>query len=181
MDKFKRHLLFVRPDYILLFDDIQSQIDGLQWHLHTDGDLSLNGESAVTDAPRAAMLMRFAASCPLASKIGTYYEGAKRLTSNLTLMPEAGVKSLWIAALLIPFPKLAVNGVSSSLDKPSVESLALSDGVQFRVQGAWGEDTITVIQRREDIRLLVSGPGQNHITVIRRFLGRALVTFQIVI
>ena len=179
LDKFKRHLLFVRPDYLLLFDDIQSQMDGLQWHLHTDGDLSLNGESAVTDAPRAAMLMRFAASCPLASKIGTYYEGAKRLTSNLTLMPEAGVKSLWIAALLIPFPKLAVNGVSSSLDKPSVESIALSDGVQFCVQGAWGEDTITVIHGREGIESPESRPGQIHVNVIRRPHDRALVTFQI--
>ncbi len=137
LEVFKRHLLFVRPDYTVLLDDILSTESGLQWHLHSAGTFSMDGDNITVDAPKAGMIMRVAASCPLSSKIGSYYDGTKLLTSNLTLTPDDSVKSLWIAALMAPFTK-------SALDAPSVTYTPIADGAQFVVCGAWGNDVITI-------------------------------------
>jgi hypothetical protein len=151
LEVFKRHLLFARPDYIVLLDELVSREDGLQWHLHAAGDLTVDGALVTIDAPRAGMRMRFAASAPLQATTGAFYEGPTRLTSNLTLAPAENVRSLWIAAVLVPYAK----PVSSAV---ILESHALADGAQFRVGGAWGEDTITV----------TSAQSQSRIRVVRR-------------
>jgi hypothetical protein len=137
LDVFKRRLLFVRPDYFLVLDDIRSRESGVQWHLHSSGTLTLHGMRAHVDAPRAGMWVQLAGSCMLNTQSSAYYDGARLLTSNLTLTPSGDEPALWIAALLVPYPKGAASAA------PQVSAAPLPGGVQFTIQGAWGEDTLT--------------------------------------
>jgi hypothetical protein len=136
LDIFKRRILFVRPDYFLVLDDIRSRESGIQWHLHTAGTLTVEGSRIMVDAPRAGMWVQVAGSCPLITHTSAYYDGPRLLTSNVMLTPAGDERSLWIAALLVPFSKSAPG------NRPRVTYSLVPGGAQFGVQGAWGEDTL---------------------------------------
>ena len=166
LDVFKRHILFVRPDYFLVLDDIRSRESGVQWHLHSAGTLTADGQRIMVDTPRAGMWVQAAGSCPLAAQTSAYYDGAKLLTSNLTLSPTGDERSLWIAALLVPFSKYA------PASTPHVDCTPVASGVQFMVQGAWGEDTLNCRSAEHEL-------APSHIEVVRRFGQKRTETFEI--
>ena len=170
LDVFKRRILFVRPDYFLVLDDIRSRESGVQWHLHTAGTLAdtlaVNGGRILVDTPRAGMLVQVMGSHPLAAHTSAYYDGAKLLTSNVTLTPMGDERSLWIAALLVPFSKSVAGST------PNVDCTPVSGGVQFQVQGVWGEDTLTC-------RSVNDEPAPNRIQVVRQLKSSRTVTFEI--
>ncbi len=137
LDVITRRLLFVRPDYVVVLDDVASREDGLEWRLHFAGPLTMDGLTARVDAPGAGLVARWAASCPLETRAGAYYEGARLLTSNLTLAAPAGVKTMRVAALLVPYSKSGIGG------PPTIAAAVAGETVEFRVAGAWGEDVLT--------------------------------------
>jgi hypothetical protein len=120
----------------------------------------------MVDTLRAGMWVQVAGSCPLTAQTSAYYDGSRLLTSNVTLTPAGGERSLWIAALLVPFSKSAPGST------PHVTCAPMPGGVQFGVQGAWGLDTLFC--RSADN---ASAPGQ--IEVVRRFRQTSTTTFTI--
>jgi hypothetical protein len=161
LDVFTRRLLFVRPDYVVVLDDVASQEDGLEWRLHFAGQLTMDGLTARVDAPRAGLVARLAVSGAPAVKTGAYYEGARLLTSNLTLAAAPGEKTLWVAALLVPYSKTAAG------EAPVVTSAVERDSVRFRAAGAWGEDEV------------ICWPAQGRARVVRRHRQLGKLTFEV--
>jgi hypothetical protein len=161
LDIFKRHILFVRPDYFLVLDDIRSREGGVQWHLHTAGTLAADGARVWVDAAKAGMLVQMAGSCPLVARTSSYNDGDRRLTANVSYSPANDEHAFWIAALLVPFAKSAAG------DPPDARTTPLPGGIQFEVQGAWGTDTLLVCQ------------ATGKIEVIRHLKGTGIQTFKI--
>ncbi len=132
---FKRQLLFVRPYYVLVLDEIESLEPGLEWNFHTAGELSVNGDFLHIDAPRAGMIVCLASPQPLSAAAGAYREGQRVITHNLVLAADVQARSLRLAALMAPYPKTGAS-------PPRVERSLTPDGAQFTVQGEWGADVI---------------------------------------
>jgi hypothetical protein len=139
--KYQRQVLFVRPHYFLVLDDVQAEEPGLEWNYHSctpitaidlaSGLIRLQGE-------KAAMLLAIGCSRKLTAATGNYGSDGTILTHNLVLTQAEPVRTLKIAALLVPFPLHA----GTATPEPRVTVHHRKDAVEFEVNGPWGTDRV---------------------------------------
>jgi len=160
--RYRRRVLFVRPHYFLVMDDVLADRPGLEWNYHScapiasvdlpSGLIRLQGE-------KAGMILALGSDRPLAVATGNYASEGVILTHNLVLTQVAPVRALKLAALLVPYP-LSVGTA------PQVTVRSDSHAVVFEVTGAWGTD-------RVHCDLSEPAPGRGPIIqVSRRHRGR---------
>ena len=138
--KYRRRVLFVRPHYFLILDDVQADTPGLEWNYHScvpfqsidlaTGLIRLQGANA-------AMTMAIASDQILTARTGDYKSDGVVLTHNLVLKPLADSTGFVLAALLLPFP-LETNGI----EEPTVRVETTGGIANFVVSGAWGIDSV---------------------------------------
>lgn len=135
--RYRRQVLFVRPHYFVVLDDVAAAEGGLEWNYHScapietvdlaTGCIRLQGAAA-------AMTLAVAAAQPLTARTGRYESDGQVLTHNLVLVPPAAATTLTLAALLVPFPM--------SGSEPQVHVAQTEGAAEFVVTGAWGEDRV---------------------------------------
>lgn len=138
--KYRRHVLFVRPYYFVILEDVEADETGLEWNYHScapireidlaRGLITLRGEKAG---------LTLAIGCPqaLSAATGAYQSEGVVLTHNLVLTPVTPAKSLQLAALLLPYP-LAGNPAGS----PAVTVAHEPGAAVFTVTHAGGTDQV---------------------------------------
>jgi hypothetical protein len=168
----RRRVLFVRPHYFLILDEVQAEEPGLEWNYHScapitaidlaSGLIRLQGE-------KAAMLLAIGSDRALQAATGHYASDGKILTHNLVLTQAEPVRSLKLAALLVPFPL----SPGTAAPEPRVTVNHQPGAVVFELNGPWGTDQV-----RCDLGEADSAPaGRPIIQVSRRHAGRDEVLF----
>ncbi|MBP6506981.1 MAG: heparinase II/III family protein [Opitutaceae bacterium] len=140
--KYRRRLLFVRPHYFLVLDDVAATEPGLEWNYHScapieridagAGFIRLRGE-------KAGMTMAVGSLRPLVAAEGRYAADGAVLTHNLVLTQAEPVPAMTLAALLVPYP------LGAALSEPQVTKTLTTDGVSYTVTGAWGTDRVECV------------------------------------
>ncbi|MEI7552184.1 MAG: heparinase II/III family protein [Verrucomicrobiota bacterium] len=151
--QYRRQILFVRPHYFLVVDDVQADEPGLEWNYHSCAPIAqidLPAGLIRLQGAKAAMILAIGSDRPLAAATGQYASDGVVLTHNLVLTPLQPAATLRIAALLLPFPLPAGPGDAS----PSVTVSRQPDAVQFTVRGPWGVDQV-----RCDLSATAGPPG----------------------
>ena len=72
-DRYRRRMLFVRPHYFLILDDVQANETGLEWNYQSGvpiSDINLASGLIRFQGARAAMLMAVGSRHPLKSTVG---------------------------------------------------------------------------------------------------------------
>lgn len=142
---YTRRILFVKPHYVLVLDDIAAEKPAaLEWNFHSIGKLRADGSRASALAAKAGLELAFASSCPLAyattetSGVRNKGDEPVSICSNLIVSPQQPVREWQLAALLVPY-RIG----DHAADAPTIASDASAAGVYaFAVTGAWGTDRI---------------------------------------
>jgi hypothetical protein len=105
--QYRRRIVFVRPHYFVILDDVEADEPGLEWNYHScapireinlaTGLIRLQGE-------KAGMILALGSSRALSAATGTYATDGLILSHNLVLTQVEPTRTLQIAALLLPFP-----------------------------------------------------------------------------
>jgi hypothetical protein len=140
--KYRRQVLFVRPHYFVIVDDVEADETGLEWNYHScvpireidlaHGLIHWRGE-------KAGMTLAVGCTQALSASTGEYGAEGVVLTHNLVLTPQAPSRSLKIAALLLPFP------LTGDAPAPSVKVTQQANAVVFTVTHATGTDSVTCV------------------------------------
>ncbi|WP_167859526.1 heparinase II/III domain-containing protein [Paenibacillus cymbidii] len=147
MKRYDRKLLFVRPDYFLVMDEIVALEDGIVWNFHSratfvdrsadSGNLPPSPTGRlVLDAPEAGMVMAYGSNCALSVSFGDYRDQDIVTCRNARLQPPPTARQFGFAAVMVPYPK---NGQAAM---PEVQTERAGDTVIFVVKGDWGVDRI---------------------------------------
>jgi hypothetical protein len=141
LNRCRRYVLFVRPDYFLVLDEIDSSVPGLEWNYHScvpieainlsSGLIKLEGE-------QASMILAIGSDQPLEAATGTSSEDDTVITYDLRLTPPKESTSLHLAALLVPYPA----DEERNGNGPEVRVDSTEGGVIFTVRGHWGSDQV---------------------------------------
>ena len=139
--KYRRRVLFVRPHYFVILDQVQAEEPGLEWNYHScapikeidlpRGRIRLQGE-------KAAMIMAIGSLTALSAATGVYASDGVVLSHNLVLTQVEPARSLTIAALLMPYPLAA----GSPAGDPRVNVGYRQKEAVFEVAGRWGADRV---------------------------------------
>lgn len=143
-ERYNRRVLFIRPHYFLILDEVQANEKGLEWNYHSCAPISeIDLESGLIQfqGARAGMTMAVASQHPLQAAVGSYESDGVVLTHNLVLTPKMPSASLSIAALLLPYP----TDDSATLTKPQVAVVRSTGGAVFTVTGSWGTDEVRCV------------------------------------
>ncbi|NJD04380.1 MAG: alginate lyase family protein [Ruminiclostridium sp.] len=150
---YNRRILFIRPYYFLLVDEIESVEDGIEWNFHSKGTFNLADapDRVRVCAANACMDMSFLSSAELNCNSGVYMDEEKVVCNNLVLYPDKAARQLNIAALLLPYPASRKEAEktgggkdpSDLLSQCRVESVREEDSFTFHVYGHWGCDQVT--------------------------------------
>jgi hypothetical protein len=164
--KYCRQVLFVRPYYFVILDDVEADETGLEWNYHscapiqeidlTRGLITLRGE-------KAGLTLALGCQQALSAVTGTYQSEGVVLTHNLVLTPVQPAKSLQVAALLLPYP-LAGNPAG----RPEVTVAHEAGAAVFTVSHAGGTDRV---------RCTLGATLAPAIHVTRRQAGREDIVF----
>ena len=150
---YNRRILFIRPYYFLLVDEIESFEDGIEWNFHSRGCFYLADAPARVKvcATNACMDMNFLSSAELNCNSSVYMDEEEVVCNNLVLYPDKAVRKLNIAALLLPYPARqreeekteGGKDPSDMISQYRVESVREEDSFTFHVYGHWGCDRVT--------------------------------------
>lgn len=138
--RYVRRLLFVRPHYLLVCDEVESTEPGLEWNYHSGAPITgvdLTTGLIQVAGERATMMLAIAADQPLMARRSVYASEGTVLTHNLVLDPPAGTTQLKLAAVLLPSPASAPDSA-----RPTVRVENRADGPCFAVSGSWGVDQV---------------------------------------
>ena len=188
--RYDRRILFVRPDYFLIYDDIISDEEGIEWNLHSIGNFSINTGGFVINSEKAGMLTSVYSNGSLSFKISDFRRGCMlsynpyekklideyrrtasdpmRVCSNLIISASDGRKDFKLAALLLPYSNVG------SAPKPTVMSQEVPGGVVFTVSGIWGTDRL--VCRTGDEAVLYEKEIMTDRMVIFRGTGKFLIS-----
>ncbi len=163
--KYRRQVLFVRPHYFVIVDDVEAGETGLEWNFHScvpitgidlaHGLIHWQGE-------KAGLILAVGSAQTLATTTGKYAADGVVLAHNLVLTPVTPSRSLKIATLLVPYP------IAGKDAKPSVKVAPQADAVVFTVTHAGGVDSVICA---------LSGARTPAIQVSRREAGRDETVF----
>ncbi|WP_135553481.1 heparinase II/III domain-containing protein [Paenibacillus cymbidii] len=145
LTSYKRRIVFVKPYYVLVLDDIAAaEAESMEWNFHSIGKLRADGTRASAHAAKAGLELAFASSCPLAftttETSGVRHKGDDPvyICSNLIVSPQQQAKEWQLGALLAPY-----RIEEGAAGKPSIACVAAADGTYaFTATGAWGMDRI---------------------------------------
>lgn len=105
-EHYERHILFIRPDYFLVLDCIDSYEDGIEWNLHSKGHFLKQSEGIYDiEAKTAGMLMHLVSNCSFTEHFSSYYDEEGIVCNNMVVEPIYGTKKFRIAALMYPYSK----------------------------------------------------------------------------
>ena len=168
----RRRVLFVRPHYFLILDDVQAEEPGLEWNYHSCAPITaidLASGLIRLQGDKAAMLLAIGSDRPLRAATGHYASDGTILTHNLVLTQAEPACSLKLAALLVPFPLVA----GSAAPEPRVTVNHQPGTVVFELTGPWGTDRVQC-----DLGEAARAPaGRPIIQVTRRQAGREETVF----
>ncbi|RXZ79900.1 hypothetical protein EBB07_21170 [Paenibacillaceae bacterium] len=146
---YQRRIVFVRPDYWLVLDEVEAMEPGLEWNLHSKGvfsSLELAGDGHglhyIAQAPLAGLRLAVVADESLTPVTASYIDEEIVLSHHLALQTSRSAKQLKLAAVLVPY---AGEYANSGKDANAVNSEARRSGddAVFTVSGSFGSDTIT--------------------------------------
>ena len=139
--KYKRRMLFVRPHYFLILDDVQANDTGLEWNYHSCApikDIDLKSGLVRLQGEKAGMLLAVGSGRALKAVTGQYGAEGVVLSHNLVLTQVEPAKTMTIAAILLPFPL----GKNAWAAEPQVRVEQGRDSAVFTVTGSWGTDRV---------------------------------------
>lgn len=148
--QYDRHLVFVRPEYLVVFDIVESSVAGLEWNFHSCAALEQNDldNGLIQWKGKAGMTMAVGCDCglkALRADSGAFVDEGQIITHNLRLAPRQKGKKLQVAALLIPY--------ESEDKKPTVTVTEEDGATRFTVTGPWGADTIQADWNKQSLHL----------------------------
>lgn len=139
--KYDRRVLFMRPYYFLVLDEVQADETGLEWNYHSCApirDIDLKSGLICLQGKKAGMMLAIGSLRPLAAATGSHVSDGVVLTHNLVLTQIEPVRTMTIAALLLPYPL----GPDSGSVQPEVRVSREPTAVVFTVSGSWGTDRV---------------------------------------
>lgn len=139
--KYRRRVLFVRPHYFLILDDVQADEPGLEWNYHSCApfeEIDLASGLIRLRGGQAGMLLAFGSLRALSAATGNYASDGVVLTHNLVLTQVEPARTMTLAALLLPYPLAQGTGAK----EPEVRVDKREDAVVFTVTGSWGTDRV---------------------------------------
>ncbi|GGD49531.1 heparinase II/III domain-containing protein [Paenibacillus nasutitermitis] len=141
---YNRRILFVRPDYWLLYDEVDAIEPGLEWNLHSKGmffALEPDGRSLhfIAQAPQAGLRVAVAADQSLTAKTATYSDEGVVLSHHLALHTGRSAAKLRLAAILCPYAGEDENAVNAI----TIQTESSKEGAVFTVNGSFGSDRVT--------------------------------------
>lgn len=150
MTRYERQLVFVRPDYLVVFDVAESVTAGLDWNFHSCAALEkIDLEQGLLHwKGKAGMTMAIGCDCglkALQADSGAFIDEGQVITHNLRLAPRQKGKKLQVVALLIPY--------ETEDTKPTVKVTEEGETTRFTVTGPWGTDIITADWNARSLRL----------------------------
>ncbi len=135
--RYRRRIVFVRPYYFLVVDDVAATGPGLEWNFHSGvplAEVALERGQVRFHGERAGLAMGVGSPAPLAAGTGQYAADGAVLAHNLVLTPRAPQGALQLAAILLPYPAGAV--------PPVVTVTGDATATRFLVPHAGGTDRI---------------------------------------
>lgn len=165
LERYERRIAFVRPDYWLLIDTVDSLEEGLCWNFHSKGEFQVDepeGDrhlfAARAVAANAALALAVVSDEPLTPAYAEYTDEGEVLSRHLMLRPATSSKRLRLAALLAPYP---LDG-STPITIQALRD-AETGAAAFEVAGSFGVDRIRCDAEtgRATVRRAGSGEGWN--------------------
>jgi hypothetical protein len=138
--KYRRRVVFVRPHYFVILDDVEADEPGLEWNYHSCApirDIDLRAGLVRLQGEKAGMILALGSPGALAAATGTYATGGQILSHNLVLTQVEPSRTLQLAALLLPFPL-----GSAAVPEPKVQIEHRSGSVVFTVSHRDGTDRV---------------------------------------
>lgn len=139
LSRYKRRILFVRPHYFVVVDDVAANETGLEWNYHACvpiAGVDLQAGLVRFAGTKAAMALAIGSDRALKATTGVYAAEGVVLTHNLMLTQVEPAKTMKIAAVLLPFP------LGTGVAEPKVAVELAANGVTFAVEGPWGMDRV---------------------------------------
>jgi hypothetical protein len=139
--KYRRRVLFVRPHYFLILDEVQADEPGLEWNYHSCApikDIDLTTGLIRLQGEKAGMILAIGSLRALSAATGHYSSDGAVLTHNLVLTQVEPAPTMTLAALLLPYPLAQSAGVKA----PQVRVEQTPSAVIYTVTGAWGTDRV---------------------------------------
>ncbi|RXZ81689.1 hypothetical protein EBB07_13610 [Paenibacillaceae bacterium] len=137
--RYDRTLLFVRPNYFVVLDELAAPSGGMEWNFHSRGALRQADDNLfIAEAPKAGLVMKYASDVPLTYRLSQYEDGEAVSSYNLVLHPDVDESTMNVAAVLVPYPN------TGNPPPVNVACVMLEGGALFTVEGAWGTDTLLV-------------------------------------
>jgi hypothetical protein len=149
---YNRKILFIRPYYFLLIDEVESLEDGIEWNFHSKGTFCLDDapDTVKVCATNAHMNMNFLSNAELNYNISVYKDKEEVVCNNLVLYPDKAVRKFNIATLMLPYPSIQ----QEQLQQCRVKSIKNEEGqFIFYVHGVWGRDKI-IYEEKGHIEIL---------------------------
>lgn len=140
--RYRRAVLFVRPDYFLIVDDVQAGETGLEWNFHSG--VPMIGMDLATglirwEGGKGGLVLAISSDRPLQATSGRFESEGLTLAHNLVLTQIDPAPTMSVAALLVPYAK-------SAAASPRVEVQRQGTVTTYTVTGAWGTDRVTCEQ-----------------------------------
>ncbi|MBO9604457.1 MAG: heparinase II/III family protein [Paenibacillaceae bacterium] len=154
LERYDRMLVFVRPHYFILLDELAAAGGGIEWNFHSCGSFRTeDGKRFVAEGSRAGLVMQVACDVPLTHHMSRYSDEGRTVSHNLVLTPGETATAMNLAAVLAPYP---LAGGAPAID---VAGKPVAGGANFTVTGPWGRDRIVVRTGQRQ--------GGSRITVVR--------------
>ncbi len=137
--KYRRRVLFVRPHYFLILDEVVADEPGLEWNFHSGvpvAGMDLATGLVRLQGTKGGLVFALGSDRPLKATTGRYESEGVTLSHNLVLTQTEPAPAMTVAALLVPY---AVAG--DVVPQVSVRV----EGCEFRftTTGRWGTDEVS--------------------------------------
>lgn len=139
LSRYRRRVLFVRPFYFLIVDDVQADETGLEWNFHSGvpiATIDLAAGLIQFEGEKAGLILAVASDRSVNATRSRYESEGVVLTHNLVLTQVEPATTMVIAALLVPYAK-------SAAARPQVQVGKQDGATVYTVTGAWGVDRVT--------------------------------------
>ncbi len=135
--RYRRRIVFVRPHYFVVIDDVVADEPGLEWNFHAGvplAEVALERGLVRFHGERAGLVVAVGSPTPLAAGTGQYAADGAVLAHNLVLTPATPQATLQLAAILVPYPAAATS--------PAVTVTGGPAAARFEVAHAGGTDRV---------------------------------------
>ncbi|WP_135555118.1 heparinase II/III domain-containing protein [Paenibacillus cymbidii] len=161
LERYDRTLLFVRPHYVVVLDELAAAGGGMEWNFHSRGAFRAAGPGCfVAEGAKAGLALRYACDVPLRERLDGYRDDERNVTHKLELCPDPAATAMNIAAIIAPYP------LAGSQPSIGVTCEPVTGGAAFTVSGPWGSDRVIVrLGQRQPV--WQGEPTAGRVTVVR--------------